>query len=159
MAKVRPPPPTQQPAQVHALEELHDDEAVALVLAVFVNGTDPGMPHLARDLDLGAEAAAGLLGLGQVGTQDLERHILVERAVEGAVHRSHSALPQDGPDLVAPAQHDTAAERHRPQLVPAVEAGVGTAREGLGTRRAGDRSRGGHGVVKDSAGRPPQGRE
>jgi membrane dipeptidase len=99
-----------QGALAHALLEadpvhqLHRDPAQAVALAVLVDARHVGIGHLAGQPDLGAEAAHEVLLAGQLGTQDLQRHRLVQHAVARLVDGAHPAAAQQAQDLVAAAQ-------------------------------------------------------
>jgi hypothetical protein len=110
---------TQDLAEVHAVQEGHRDVAQRAVLAVLVDAADVLVAHAARQLDLGAEAAAELGRVRHLRAQHLEGDRLLEQAVVGLVDHAHPALAQGGEDLV-PGRHHAAryerlgAQRHSP---------------------------------------------
>ena len=89
--------------EVLASDQLHRAVEDASILAVFVDGADVLVPHLARQRDLVVEAPHG--GRVRLEAQHLERHGDAEGAVAGAKHRAHPALAEPSLDLVAVGDH------------------------------------------------------
>ena len=111
-------------AQVDALHVLHRDVAQALVLAVLVDAADVLVADAPGQLDLGLEAPGDLGIARDLRPQHLDRDVLVEQPVVGAVDDAHAALAELLLDLVA-AGHDGAQTKGGRQGLPACEAGLG----------------------------------
>src|SRR5437868_4642116 len=77
--------------QRHAVQKLHDDERLTLVLADFVNGADIGMVQCRGSLRFALEAGQSLGILGYIVGQELERDETAEFGVLSLVHHSHTA--------------------------------------------------------------------
>ena len=92
------------------------------VLAELVDAADVPMADLARELDLGAEAARHVAGARDLGAQDLEGHDLVELAVVRLVDHAHAALAERLEDLVAAGEERAFGDDE--QALPALEAGL-----------------------------------
>ncbi len=78
-------------------QELHDDvEAAVGQLPGQEHPHHVGMVERGRDAGLAFEAPHGVAVVGQLGVEDLDGDVAVERGLPRAVHRSHPA----GPDLL-----------------------------------------------------------
>ena len=110
-------------AQRAAVHELHREEALARVLAELVEPADARVRHAPRQLDLREEARPSVRRAEQPGADHLERDVLGERAVVGAIDGAHAAAAEEGADLVAAREHVPAAEARERRL--AGEAGGG----------------------------------
>jgi hypothetical protein len=90
-------------AQRVALEVLHrDEQRPAGVLPEVVDADGVGVAELGRQLGLGVEAP-DQAGVGrQLGPQDLDRDLALERDLLAAIDRAHAALAELGGDAVAP---------------------------------------------------------
>ena len=82
---------------VGPLDVLHDDVAVARVLAEVVDADDVGMREAGGGARLVAEAREEGLVAGQVAAQDLDRHRAAEQRVFGAIDGRHAAFAQRYP--------------------------------------------------------------
>ena len=80
----------QQLTQVLALDELHDDEVVALVGVEVVDLHDPRVLERGRGAGLVGEALQVALDRDQAGVEHLERDLPIEAGVVGAVGRAHA---------------------------------------------------------------------
>ncbi len=78
----------------HALEALHDDEGLPLVLAEFVNGADVRVLKRGGEAGLSAESAQPLTRGRRLGMEDLDRDLAPEPGVLGAMHLAHAADPE-----------------------------------------------------------------
>jgi len=94
--------PAQNAGQVRALDELHGDEAQALLLAHVIDGDDVRMGELASRFGLDIEAVEQLLVFIAVGEivapDDFQRHLAVNFRIEPLEHNAHAApaqLPDD----------------------------------------------------------------
>ncbi len=76
--------------QVPSGKVLHAEVEQARRLAEFIKGDDAGMSESANGLGLRQEALSAL-GVGQLGTDGLEGHQAVERALPGLVDHPHPA--------------------------------------------------------------------
>ena len=87
--------------QLFALQQLHDDEEAAIVLAHVVDGDDVGMVQLRARLGLAEEAGAQLVGDLDLGRDDLEGDLTIEDGVVGLEDHAHApaADPVDDPIL------------------------------------------------------------
>ena len=83
--------------------ELHGDELELAVLAEIVDGAHVPVVDLAREPDLLADAASGLLVRGG-GAHDLDGHLLLELPVPGFEDLAHAGDAQLADDLVATGQ-------------------------------------------------------
>ena len=81
----------QERAQVGALDELHDQEALARHDSLVVDGHDARVVDAGRRARLAPESGHEVLGLGQVRVHDLEGHEAVEALVAGHVDGRHAA--------------------------------------------------------------------
>src|SRR5262249_61282040 len=91
--------------------ELPGEVAEPAVLAVVVHAADVPVVDLAGQADLGLEAPGHLGVLRDLGTQDLERDRVLERAVPGLVDGAHRARAQRLLDLVAGRDDGAGCER------------------------------------------------
>ena len=91
--------------QVAALQELHGDEAVVVLLARVVDGDDVGVRELARGLRLAEEALlhpGDLVGLELLRQrQRLDRHLAPDLRVLAEIDHAHRALAELLLDLEA----------------------------------------------------------
>ena len=78
----------------HALEALHDDEGLALVLAEFVDGADVRVLERGGETGLSAEPAQPFARGRGLGMEDLDRDFAPEPGVLGAMHLAHAADPE-----------------------------------------------------------------
>ena len=117
-------------AQVDALDVLHRDVAQPAFIAVLVDAADVAVAHLAREADLGPEAALHVGVVAHVGAQHLDRDRLLELVVAGLVHHAHAALAERRQDLEAAGDERAADQGLRgAQGVAAVEAQIGRIRD------------------------------
>jgi hypothetical protein len=72
------------------------------VLSGVVDGDDVGVIEGSGGLGLVLEAPQPFDVLGEVGVDDLERHLAREALVPGAVDLAHPALAEEGEHLVRP---------------------------------------------------------
>ncbi len=77
-----------------AFQELHGDEALALVFADFIDGADVGMVERRGGARLALEARQRLLVAGDIFGQELERHHAAELGVLGLVDHAHAPAAQ-----------------------------------------------------------------
>ena len=84
-----------------AVDELHDDEVGAGVLAPVEDRDDVRVAQLGRRLGLSAEALDEGRIDAQLGEEDLERHRPVEQLVVGPVDLGHAATGDQVRQLVA----------------------------------------------------------
>ena len=68
-------------AQVPALDQLHDHEVGAVVLAPVVDGDDVGVGEVGGGLGLAAEALDERLAGGELAVEDLDRDLAAEAPV------------------------------------------------------------------------------
>src|ERR671934_55536 len=87
--------------EIDALDVAHGDEEDAARLVGVVDGDDVGVVEGGGDARLAQEALAEALVLGQLGGEQLERHLASEAQVLGAVDDAHAAAPEQGLDPVA----------------------------------------------------------
>ena len=98
------PAPAQDRRQVLAVDELHDDERPARVLAVVVDGDDVRVVERGGGLGLLAETR-GEVGVAQVlGTEQLEGDVAAEPGVVGAVDGRHPAAAKELDQAISTAQ-------------------------------------------------------
>jgi hypothetical protein len=92
--------PKKQRSDIRTADELHHHEVGVAGLAPVVDGDDVGVPEHARGAGLAAEPIDEGGIVGQIGMEDLERHIAVEDRVVGSVDLAHAAGSDAGYDLV-----------------------------------------------------------
>ncbi len=80
--------------QGHAFEELHGDEALAVVLADFVDGADVGMVQRGGRARFAAETLQGLRVLGYIVGQEFQSDEAAEARVLGLVDDAHPAAAE-----------------------------------------------------------------
>ena len=80
--------------QGHAIQILHGDKRLAVLLANVVNGADVGMVQRGSRLRLALEAAERLRILGHFIGQKLERDEAVQPRVLGLIDHTHAAAAQ-----------------------------------------------------------------
>jgi len=85
-----------------------------------VDDTDVVMSDPTSELHLGSKASRQVLRSRRVRTQDLERHLLVERPIVRGEHHPHAASTQLLDDLVA--RRDDSPGRHTGQELTALPA-------------------------------------
>ena len=78
-----------------ALDELHDDEAAALVFAHFVDLADEGVIERGGGQRLAAQPLAGLRLVLHALRQHLDGDLALEDRVVGQVHLAHAALAHE----------------------------------------------------------------
>jgi hypothetical protein len=88
-----------QPAQVRALDELHQQEPALARLAEIVDAHDAGMVEPREQACLAQEALGEARVPGRAGREDLERDVAVELPVPRAVDDPHAALADELADL------------------------------------------------------------
>ena len=96
-----------------ALEQLHDDERLALVLPDLVNRADVGVVERGRRAGLAKEAVERGAVAGGLGRQELQGDGPAEDAVVGPVDDAHAAATELLDDPVVrnfPADHDASRE-------------------------------------------------
>ena len=84
-----------------AVDELHDDEVGAAVLAPVEHRHDVGVREVGGRLGLPAEPLDERAVDGELGEEHLERHRAVEKPVVGAVHLGHATTGDEVVELVA----------------------------------------------------------
>src|SRR5262249_4390906 len=84
-----------------ALHVLHGEEVEAAALADVVDLDDVGMVQLPRGARLGEEHVDAPAVAREAAGEDLQRHLPVERDLEGLVARAHAAAAEPLADLVA----------------------------------------------------------
>ena len=80
--------------QRRPVEELHDEERAAVLLADVVDGADVGVIQRRRGPRLAAESGQRLGIVGEVGRQELQRDEALQPRVLGFVHDAHAAAAQ-----------------------------------------------------------------
>ncbi len=103
--------PLQQQRQVLAVDQLHRQEHAAVVLADVVDAADVAVRHLARDAHLVVELRQPLRILGDGRRQELQRDVLAEAQILGAVDLAHAAAADQAEDAVALGQQRARRER------------------------------------------------
>jgi hypothetical protein len=98
----QPPDPLEERRQVLAVDELHRDEGDAVGLTDVVDPADVRVRHLAGGADLVVEPGDGGAVAAERLGQELQRHLLVELHVVGAVDLPHPAAAEQAQDAVAP---------------------------------------------------------
>ena len=83
-----------------AVDELHDEGFDAAALLEPEDRGDVGVMELRQKLRLALESRQALLVLGELGWQDLDRHLAIEPGVGRAIDLAHAALAELGGDLV-----------------------------------------------------------
>src|SRR5664279_3207161 len=83
-----------------AIEELHDDERIAFVLAEFVHHDDVGVLEHADCAGFTQQTLAAIGGVGKAAGDDLYRHHAAEVGVARLVHHAHAAAANPLEDLV-----------------------------------------------------------
>ncbi len=91
---------TQDRGERFALNELHDDEVSAVVLAPVEDGDDVRVGQVGGGLRLAAEALDEGPVDRELGEQHLERDGAIEFAVDGAVHQGHATACHEVGQLV-----------------------------------------------------------
>ncbi len=86
--------------EVDALDELHGDVGLALVLAEVVDGDDVAVAQSAGGLGLAQEALAQVGRVGQARDHGLEGDLAVDERVDGLVDGAHAPAAQHPLDLV-----------------------------------------------------------
>jgi hypothetical protein len=97
----QPSDPAQERAQVLAVHVLHGQEEMALHLPDVVHAAHRGVGDLARHPDFVVEPLAAIVVRLQGLGQELQRHLLPELQVVGAVDLAHAAAPHEGDHPVA----------------------------------------------------------
>ena len=97
-------------AQRLALEQLHRDEGLALVLAEIVDGDHVRAVELGHDLRLALEARP-IVVAGARAVDHLQRDLAAERLLNGDVDLAHATAPERALDAVLPP--DDAPRLHR----------------------------------------------
>ena len=87
-------------AELVTVEELHDDEEAAVVLAHVVDGDDVGVAEAGAGLGFTEKAGAELVGDLDLGGDDLEGDGAVEDGVMGFVDHAHAAAADAPEDMV-----------------------------------------------------------
>jgi threonine dehydratase len=87
-------------------EIVHDRAFSGPDPGVVVDLHDPGVGQPGHGTGLAGEADPALGGLGQVGVEQLHRHLAVEGAVPAAVDHGHASAPDLLEQLVAPQRPD-----------------------------------------------------
>ena len=80
--------------QRHAVQKLHGDEGLAVLLADVVNGADVGMIQRGRGLRFALKAGQRLRIAGNVFGQELQGDEAVQPRVLGLVNHAHPAAAQ-----------------------------------------------------------------
>jgi hypothetical protein len=97
----QPPDLLEQPGQVLAIDVLHREERLAVVLGDVEHVADMGVRDLPGDAHFLVEAGQAVGVVGQAFGQELEGHGLPQLQVVGTVDFSHTALAQQGHDAIA----------------------------------------------------------
>ena len=100
LAPLETPPAPQFLLETVAVDQLHRIEQVALLLAEAEEPDDVGVVEFAERFDLGLEAAAKTLLLGQGGREEFDGGRLARLAVDRLVDRSHAAAAKLADDLI-----------------------------------------------------------
>ena len=82
------------------LQQLHDEEVDALLVAKIEQRADIRMGQLRDDARLAIQPLLVFGRVGQVGGQHLDGHGAIEAAVGGFVDLAHAAGPDQGDDLI-----------------------------------------------------------
>jgi len=114
----QPADATQQPRQILAIDVLHRHVVLPLGLTDVKHPADVGVRHLARHAHLVEQPRHVPLILHEAARQELQRHLLAELQIVGAVHLAHAAATQQADNAVAPGDRGAGQEA-------AVLAGVG----------------------------------
>ena len=80
--------------QRHAIQKLHGDERLAVLLADFVNGADVGMVQGRGGLGFALKTGQSLRVSGDFLGQELQGHKAVQPGVLGLVDHTHPATAQ-----------------------------------------------------------------
>ena len=91
----------QQRRQVLAVDVLHRQEGMPVDLADVVDAADVRVRHFARHPHLGAEPLDPLGPFGDLVRQELERDLLLEHEIVGAIDLAHAAAPEQAGDAIA----------------------------------------------------------
>ena len=83
-----------------ALDEFHDEEGLAALLADFMDGANVGMTEPGGGLCFSVETLAGLFVFEQMRRQELESNRAFKLGVLGLVDDTHAALADLGGDAV-----------------------------------------------------------
>ncbi len=96
----RPRPVGEEGAQRAPLDDRHDEEERALVVAEVVDGDDRRVVEPRDELRLALEALASG-GADELRRHQLDRHVARQHGVAGAVDDAHAAAPELADDGVA----------------------------------------------------------
>ncbi len=100
LAPIETPSPPQFLLQAAAVDQFHRIEQVPFLLAEAEQADDVRMVELAEGLDLGLEADAEALFLGQAGGEQLDGGRLARLAMDALVDRAHAAAAELADDLI-----------------------------------------------------------
>ncbi len=87
-------------AEIDPLDVAHGDEEATVVLARFVDRDDPRVVDRRGQAGLAEEALAEAGVLGELGRQQLQRHLSAENEILGQVDHTHAAPPEQRLDPV-----------------------------------------------------------
>ena len=105
--------------QRRPVEELHDEERAAVLLADIVNGADVGVIQRRRGACLAAESRQGLGIVGEVWRQELQRDEALQPGILGFVDDAHSAAAQLLERCGSARASDRSVDRRRPRALAA----------------------------------------
>ena len=100
----RPTPsvlPLEQPPERLALDELHREEALALVLSDVERARHVLVGHAAGELHLTTEPLQHTGGVHELAAENLQRNDLVELRIPGAVDAPHPTYADEADELIS----------------------------------------------------------
>ena len=97
---VERPFPVQQRSEIFPFDEAHGQVEHAVRLAGVVDRDHVGVVDRRRQPRLRQEALPEDLVLGDLGSDQLQRHLPAEVGVLGEIHDAHAAAPEQGLDAV-----------------------------------------------------------
>ena len=83
-----------------ALESLHDDEGLAVVLAELMYGADVRVLEGGGQAGLAPESAQPFLRRGGLGVEDLDRDLAPQARIFGAVDLAHATHPEQAEEAI-----------------------------------------------------------
>ena len=105
----------QQRRERGAVDEVHDQEREAVLLGEVADADDVAVGDASADAGLVAETPQDVLVRDAVGAEDLERHLLAEVLVDGAVDGAGAALADQVDDPIAAGQELAGGELRAPR--------------------------------------------
>ena len=86
---------THRLAEIHAIDELHQQVEEAAAFATFENRDNVRVVQFSKHARLAGEALCKRRVAAEFGRQDLQRHGAIERGLPHFIHKAHAALPDE----------------------------------------------------------------